>query len=107
MRTLLVTGAAVVLLGSVALAAETGKDPSAPNAATPNAGTSVPGASRGITAPGLSEIQAREILWNQGYTDITTLAQEQGRWTGKAKKSGADVQFGIDRSGAVMATPAH
>lgn len=59
-------------------------------------------------APGdnsFTEEQARGHLVNGGYTDVSGLTQDaEGKWTGTAKKDGADVTVAVDYQGTI--TPA-
>lgn len=70
----------------------------APVDTTPTTGetTQTPGASS------FTEAQARGAIENAGYSAVGALTQnEQGIWSGKATKGGAEVTVSVDYKGAV------
>lgn len=53
-------------------------------------------------ANSFTEDQARGAIENAGYTGVSALTQnEQGIWSGKATKGGAEVAVSVDYKGAV------
>lgn len=53
-------------------------------------------------ANSFTEAQARGAIENAGYSNVGSLTQnEQGIWSGKATKNGAEVAVSVDYKGAV------
>lgn len=50
----------------------------------------------------MSERSAVQQLHQQGYTQLTSLHQRGTHWIGVANKSGARVQFDMDKDGSVV-----
>jgi hypothetical protein len=104
-----------ILLGvsSVVLAAEstttgTTISPSAttpaPNATTgaTTSPSTTPGS--GTSSPTMSEVQIKQKLEKDGYTNITGLkAANDGAWMGKAMRNGKEVTVDVDQQGMVTA----
>ena len=78
---------------------------SAPEAPGNAAVDSTPTTGDTALTPGASsftESQARGAIENAGYSGVSALTQnEQGIWSGKATKGGAEVSVSVDYKGAV------
>jgi opacity protein-like surface antigen len=106
-RTIGLLAAVAVLAAAPALAADTGQ-PAGGATTAPTIGTGNPTANQG-TARGLSgssksldENRARQILQQQGFSDVTNLKEESdGTWMGKARKGGAELNVDINQNGVV------
>jgi sporulation protein YlmC with PRC-barrel domain len=72
----------------------------------PAAGTSTaPATTAGSGSSAMSEADARKLLQQQGYSDITlkedTASAQKGDWTGTAKKADKQVNVHVDAAGKV------
>lgn len=78
---------------------------SAPEAPGNTAVDTTPTTGETAQTPGASsftEGQARGAIENAGYSGVSALSQnEQGIWSGKATKGGAEVSVSVDYKGAV------
>jgi hypothetical protein len=99
--------AAAILAASPVLAADTGQPASgattAPTIGTGTA-TGTQGAARGLSgsSKALDESRARQLLQQQGFSDVTNLKEESdGTWMGRAKKGGAEFNVDINQNGVV------
>jgi hypothetical protein len=106
-RTIGLLAVAIVLAASPVLAADTGQ-PAAGGANAPAIGpgntTATQGATRGLSgsSKGLDESRARQVLQQQGFSDVTNLKEESdGTWMGKARKGGAEFNVDINQNGVV------
>lgn len=85
---IVIGGAALLFLGGCSLLDRTS---SSENVSTAYAGTA-----------SMTEPQVRQILHNQGYTDVTGLHQNGNDWVGAATtNAGHQVDFDIDKSGEI------
>ena len=78
---------------------------SAPEAPANAAVDTTPTTGETAQTPGASsftEAQARGAMENAGYTNVGSLTQnEQGIWSGKATKGGAETTVSVDYKGAI------
>lgn len=82
---------------AVAQTATDGDTPAVAAPDTTNAAAPVEGANS------FTEAQAKERIVEAGYTDVSTLKQdEKGVWRGTATKNGASVPVGLDYQGNVV-----
>ena len=100
MRTYLVIAAAAAMLTSNAMAQPANRDANTPAVNSPNTppkpGAPVAGSNS------FTEGQAKSRIEGAGFTDVTALKKDDnGVWTGSAKKGGQTVSVKVDFQGNV------